>query len=177
MFDLKISDIDHSNELIENWATKSIGLIDPEECKYIPDYSNYLKVYFHDWEDELRPNSYATPKEHHVKSILEFSKIFCDNDRILVHCHAGISRSTAVAIAILVQHGIGVESAFEKTFLIRPCMHPNRLVLQHAENILELNGEILKYYRNWHRTLRYKLQRTHPNYEFLGLERKKIAPA
>ncbi|WP_395742295.1 hypothetical protein [Prosthecobacter sp.] len=78
-----------------------------------------------------------SPSRAHLESILRFAKQ-CRNAPLLVHCWAGRSRSTAVALVIILQslwdQGVdGVElvrKALDALLLIRPLAAPNRLVLR-----------------------------------------------
>src|SRR5579864_4701993 len=46
---------------------------------------------------------YVAPTHEDIECILEFGKTVTKDDTLLVHCHAGISRSTAAAALILLQ--------------------------------------------------------------------------
>jgi predicted protein tyrosine phosphatase len=66
------------------------------------------------------------------------------DSKILIHCMAGISRSTAIAWAILVLVGYTVQEAKDILLQVRPEAWPNLLVLRYADKLLELNGELLQ---------------------------------
>lgn len=154
MFDITISDIETAETIIANWATKAIGLIDPECYGAILPRSHYLQFYFHDSDNTEEPE-YETdchtviPTKHHIERILAFSSTFTEDDRILVHCHAGISRSSAVAIAVFAQHGREPFEAFYAAERVCPEMYPNRLILQHADELLSQNGNLVGYLDIW----------------------------
>lgn len=48
---------------------------------------------------------------------------------VIVHCHAGISRSTAMVLGYFMYKGIDYKSAVEKLLEIRPNAKPNMLIL------------------------------------------------
>lgn len=61
---------------------------------------------------------------------------------MLVHCHRGESRSTAVAIGLMVQAGATPSEAVEQLKAQHPAARgftPNALVLSHVEAVLGLN--------------------------------------
>lgn len=91
------------------------------------------------WEDhpELR---LATAE--HVEAALSFAR---GRNALLVHCHAGVSRSTAMTCAILAERlGPGREAeAVEQTFIIRNIAVPNLHIIGLADAILGREGRLL----------------------------------
>lgn len=92
----------------------------------------------HDARDELRLAS-----DNDVQAALAFDS---PADRLLVHCHAGISRSSAIALTILAARmGPGSERrAAEELFRIRPEAVPNLHVVALADRILARGGHLLE---------------------------------
>ena len=84
-----------------------------------------------------------------VQEILNFAK--SAPLPILVHCRAGISRSTAIAYAILCQmFGPGMEDECMKRLAeIRPQAFPNELIVTIADKVLKRRGEMLRAYRDF----------------------------
>jgi predicted protein tyrosine phosphatase len=98
---------------------------------------------FHDVEDvhQARP-----PTRRHVRAGLEFARRHAGR-RLLIHCYAGVSRSTALAYAILVhRHGaVGREyGMLERLLALRPQACPNRLVVRHADALLGCGGRMVQ---------------------------------
>lgn len=63
---------------------------------------------------------------------------------LLVHCHAGISRSTAAAAVLMAQHNPGRETeAFLSLLEMRPHAWPNTRVVELADRILMRQGALL----------------------------------
>ncbi len=59
----------------------------------------------------------------------------------LVHCHAGISRSTATAIGIHIARGVDPKDAVADLAAAHPVLHPfypNKLIVAHLETIFGL---------------------------------------
>lgn len=105
--------------------------------------ANILFCTFNDVEnadkDALAPNS------DDVAATLEYASNLPDDAELLIHCMAGISRSTATAMAIISQ-ALGEGSEREAAITVRelrPIANPNRLILQHADDLLERNGALL----------------------------------
>jgi predicted protein tyrosine phosphatase len=114
---------------------------------------DHLRIIRQQIEDEktieVPLEGYQHPTLQNIENILEFSKTFTDTDKVLIHCHAGVSRSTAIAILVLIQHGMGIKEAFEKVYSIRDCMNPNVMIINYGDELLECNGELSDYYNKW----------------------------
>jgi predicted protein tyrosine phosphatase len=98
---------------------------------------------FHDIESRRDPHP---PLRHHVRAGLAFARRHAGR-RLLIHCHAGVSRSTALAYAILV-HRAGPDCdearVLERILELRPQACPNRLVVRHADVLLGRGGRMLR---------------------------------
>lgn len=86
-------------------------------------------------------------KVQHLEEILNFTRTAASP--ILVHCRAGVSRSTAVAYAILCQaRGPGHEmDCMAELTRIRPQAAPNEFIVGLADKVLKREGEMLGAYR------------------------------
>ncbi len=84
--------------------------------------------------------------ENEVGRILDFGRKLAarrDADHLLVHCMAGISRSTAAAAILMAQHNPGRESeAFDTLLSIRPRAWPNSRMIALADRLLERQGRL-----------------------------------
>ena len=85
------------------------------------------------------------PNKKHVQSALNFADELRGGS-LLIHCHAGISRSSAVALAIIAKGlGAGKEKrAFKELERINPNCAPNALVIWLTDEILERGGALYK---------------------------------
>jgi predicted protein tyrosine phosphatase len=64
---------------------------------------------------------------------------------VLVHCHAGVSRSTAAAAILMCQHAPGQEeAAFLKLLELRKHGWPNTRMVQFADTLLKRDGAMLR---------------------------------
>lgn len=81
----------------------------------------------------------------HAEIILEFGRQIPKGARLLIHCWAGVSRSTAAAYLLLCQHMHGDEcSAFELLKTIRPSAQPNRLIVKFGDRLLGAERRMLR---------------------------------
>lgn len=85
------------------------------------------------------------PNRGVVDAILELGNALSaeSTDHLLIHCHAGVSRSTATAIILLAQHNPGRErEVFAEMARVRPRSWPNALMLEIADAILGRGGAL-----------------------------------
>jgi predicted protein tyrosine phosphatase len=147
MFKVTVSGISEAT-LWEPTHTKIIGLLEPSKTVHaVKTTKPYCLERFHDIERPL--GRYVHPTIDNVERILDFSKDFTEDDKILIHCQAGISRSTATCILVLVQHGMSIKEAFDHTLSIRKIMNPNSLLLEYGDTLLKCDGAIVKHYSKW----------------------------
>jgi predicted protein tyrosine phosphatase len=93
------------------------------------------------------PNLQLASKEQ-VESALEFGKNY---ESLLIHCHAGVSRSTGIALAIIADRlGEGNEQeALNELLRIRPIAVPNLHVIKLADDILSRSGALIDAVLSW----------------------------
>jgi predicted protein tyrosine phosphatase len=81
-----------------------------------------------------------------VLAILEFGvglERRSDIAHVLVHCHAGVSRSSAAAALLMAQHNPGrEEDAFLALLEIRPQAWPNTRMVELADGLLQRRGAL-----------------------------------
>jgi len=100
---------------------------------------NHLRLHFNDVEQRGE----GAPRREHVESLIGFLRAR-PRASVLLHCMAGISRSTAAALVALTVDAPGRE--IEAARLLRergPHAYPNRLILEHADAILGRNGRLV----------------------------------
>jgi len=94
------------------------------------------------FDDITRPiDDYVVLEEWQVRSALSFARQF-ECPSLLIHCHAGMSRSPAIALAIFVDWlGKGREEETLRELLkVVPVCTPNKLVVKIADRVLGLEG-------------------------------------
>src|SRR5579859_8121783 len=92
----------------EAGITHVLSILDPghPDLEAFGAYGEHarLELRFHDIIDE-KPGE-ALPEPHHVEQLLRFGRDMmaeAGEKRLLVHCHAGVSRSTAATTLLLAQ--------------------------------------------------------------------------
>jgi len=117
---------------------------DPASFAAFPTHRR-LALRFHDII-EPSPGRYA-PSREDVEVLLAFGRELGEpaGNHLLVHCHAGVSRSTAAASLILAQaHPERPASeALDTVAQIRPRAWPNLRMLEFGDALLGRNGEII----------------------------------
>lgn len=97
---------------------------------------------------------YTAPTRDDVAAILELGSELVAQPvrRLLIHCHAGVSRSTATAAILMAQNNPGREpDVFEELQRVRPYSWPNALMLSMADLLLERNGALSEALRSHQR--------------------------
>ena len=151
-FALRIGAAQDAPHLAEGWATHAVSLLDPlrsgvAEVILPPLAPRHLIQQFDDIE---KPTAGLTePGRADVEAVLAFTRTLASGDRLLCHCHAGISRSPAMAIAILVQHGVMAEQAVAAVAALQSDMWPNEQLCRHADAVLATGGTIMRAQRQW----------------------------
>lgn len=112
------------------------------QVKLIAPRAKLLFSFFEDTDDPSHPDA---PRLEDVKRILAFTNLIPAKAKVLVHCRAGVSRSTATAYAILCQHsppGMEMENLLHVQSL-RDLVMPNRLIIELADKVLKRTGGML----------------------------------
>lgn len=83
----------------------------------------------------------SAPQHKDVEAVLDFASI--NSGPRLIHCHAGMSRSTSMAIAVMINEGADPFEAFDRLKAIHPHNRdfiPNPRIMRIIEDIFGLNG-------------------------------------
>jgi predicted protein tyrosine phosphatase len=96
-----------------------------------------------------RGPDFVLPQIEHVEAILRFGRsLMTDAERqqahLLVHCHAGISRSTAAMAMLLAQADLGEDEdrVFARIEDLRPQAWPNSLMIGMADELVGREGRL-----------------------------------
>jgi predicted protein tyrosine phosphatase len=128
-------------------VTHVLSILDPDwlEPPAFQAFAPHARVtlYFHD-AIEPRPGI-ILPEVSDVESILGFGRDLGDDlGHLLIHCHAGISRSTAAMAMILAQafpHE-SEDAIIQRLEAIRPQAWPNSRMIGFADTLLGRNGRL-----------------------------------
>lgn len=119
------------------WAT-------PAAFERYPDHRR-VELRFHDAIEA--DDGVILPTRADVEAVLAFGAGHADDRdaHILVHCHAGVSRSTAAMTTLIVQaHPETTEDAvFERVLAIRPQAWPNLRMVGFADELLKRDGRLV----------------------------------
>ena len=88
-------------------------------------------------------DDFIEPQEKHILQALSFADRIGEGS-ILIHCHAGISRSSAIALAVIAKRiGKGKEPESIKILeQINPHARPNKSIVWLTDEILERNRKL-----------------------------------
>ena len=106
--------------------------------------ANHLKISMDDITEHM--DGFVAPSEDHVERVLAFVRSWDRAAPLVVHCYAGISRSTASAFAaacMLNPHKDEVAIA-RQIRAASPIAQPNRLIVGLADRVLGRDGRMLR---------------------------------
>jgi len=103
----------------------------------------HLRLCVHDVTEPVE--GAIAPASDHIAGMIAFARTWDRSDPLLVHCWAGISRSTAAAYILLCDiRGPGQEAAIARELReLAPHAQPNRLMIRHADALLARNGRMI----------------------------------
>ncbi len=136
-----------------------LSILDPDhpEPPAFADYGDHQRIEFR-FHDIIDPTPGETaPEKHDVDRILSFGRdLMARPERcrhLLVHCHAGISRSTAALTMLLVQARPDrpAADAMDAVAAIRGKAWPNLRMIEFADAALGRNGDLIAAVRARHR--------------------------
>lgn len=129
-----------------------LSILDPgwpePEAFWVYDPHHRTTLHFHDIIDP-HPDR-VMPAVRHMEEILRFGRSLARAEdaaepHLLVHCHMGVSRSTAAVAAILAQEqpSRDEDELFEHLAKVRPQIWPNSVMIGHADDLLGREGRLV----------------------------------
>jgi predicted protein tyrosine phosphatase len=106
--------------------------------------ANHLKVSMDDITEQM--DGFVAPSDSHIEQVLNFVRSWNRSAPLVVHCYAGISRSTASAFAaacMLNPHRDEISIA-RQIRQASPIAQPNRLIVSLADKALGREGRMLR---------------------------------
>lgn len=124
-----------------------ISLLSPgSEFPAIADYADeqHHRVEIHDIREEI--NGWTAPTAEHVGGVIAYLKRWRPETPLLIHCWAGISRSTATAFVAACMHNPAADEGEIARALRRasPTAWPNTRIVALADEMLSRNGRMAK---------------------------------
>jgi predicted protein tyrosine phosphatase len=106
--------------------------------------ANHLRVQMDDITEQLE--GFVAPTDAHVERVLNFVRGWDRQAPLVVHCYAGISRSTASAFAaVCALNPHRDEAAIARQIrAASPIASPNRLIVSLADKALGREGRMLR---------------------------------
>lgn len=153
MFNLIVTSFGRAQDILDTtWPTKAISTNSPDSRECVCRGDHHRIWVFDDCDKDcidVDGIERFAPTFEQIEEIMEFTSTFTDDDNVLIHCKAGKSRSTAIAIGALVQHGMEPQEALDLVTEIRNkhsdkkvFIVPNILIIQMIDDILELDGKL-----------------------------------
>jgi len=150
---LTICGISELPEQRERSVTHVLSILDPDHPDpeafgaYDPHHRTILR--FHDIINPIE--GMILPAPEHVEAVLRFGDEVAQDrgegaeGHLLVHCHMGVSRSTAAMLTLMAQTHPeeSDDRLFERLVEIRPQAWPNSLMIEFADGLLSRNGRLV----------------------------------
>ena len=124
-----------------------ISILDPAwpDPSAFADYPQHSRVTYR-FDDVVEVmDGFAAPGAAEVETLLALGQRLTGEPviHLLVHCHAGVSRSTAAAAILMAQHNAGREDeVFARIQEIRPRSWPNSRLIALADALLGRQGAL-----------------------------------
>jgi predicted protein tyrosine phosphatase len=111
---------------------------------HLPKSFNKDNWLFLDMDDVINEDAELAPQKEQVKQLLNWVKLLPKDAHLVIHCYAGVSRSTAAALAVKVQElGVDrVKDAIDWLLENRPVACPNPVITKFADELLNAKGEL-----------------------------------
>lgn len=126
---------------------------------WVPAENHYVG-YFLDVDSLDHPKA---PTEQEVRSVVNWLAPRCGSDsaaRFIIHCDAGLGRSTATAYLAWALHlGAGREAdafAAMKASCLETQIIPNSIIVAHADRILARNGALKQPLTEWNKKVTWR---------------------
>ncbi len=122
-----------------------VSLLDPQNMIDTPAGMvgrHHLKVGINDIS--VPQEGYVAPAEAHVAGVISFLESWDAKAPLLIHCWAGISRSTATAFIAMCQRNPGREK--DAALMIRaqaPHAQPNKRIVAFADRLMQADGRMI----------------------------------
>lgn len=118
--------------------TSMIRILEPEgddlEIRHAKEFYKIKEVRFHDIKREIEEEGVVSFNKEMGRDLRDFFEEILGSDTVVFHCHAGISRSSAVALSFARFNG---NKSMERAILKSEKYLPNDFVLEIMEDLNE----------------------------------------
>ncbi|NCO75073.1 MAG: hypothetical protein GW795_06805 [Cyanobacteria bacterium] len=156
MVEIIICGVPEVNDYIDD-ADAVISIMNPGYRIYAPssieekkeeNRHSVLELDFDDiWSENYQLGHEIITKDM-IYEVLDFADNFYDKYKgegtLLIHCHEGVSRSTAIALAIITHLTKDIQEAINIVNEVRSQALPNIEIIRLTDEILKLNGELVQ---------------------------------
>jgi predicted protein tyrosine phosphatase len=152
--DLVICGLSEIDGTLDERVTHVISILDPgieEPAKFAALAADrLLRLRFHDVIEVQPPGE--PPAARHIAALVAFGAAMRGHagHRALIHCHMGISRSTAAAIILTADHGRDADDAVARVAALRPIAWPNLRMIELADALLGFDRRLVRAVRRHH---------------------------
>lgn len=167
-FKITICGIDELVDYSDAKVTHVLSILDPATPapETFSTYSAHakLELRFHDVIEANVPG-YDSPQPHHIEALLEFGHSLIamppGEGHLLVHCHMGISRSTAAALLLLAEAmpERPAKEMMAEIAGVRDKAWPNLRMVEIGDQMLGLKGNLVRAVRDRHHQMARALPR------------------
>ena len=133
-------------QLVETGATRLISLLNSEimiETPGLIKTNNHLRLTMSDIDEPM--DGRILPEREHIEQLITFANSWNRTTPMLIHCLAGISRSTAATFITLCTLNPEIsEIQIARTLRkASPTAHPNRLLIELGDSLLKRDGKMI----------------------------------
>jgi predicted protein tyrosine phosphatase len=144
---LTVCSLDELDSQGARGVTHVLSLLDPDwpDPAAFEAFGPHIRATFR-FHDAIEPApGVVLPRKADVAAILAFGRDAGDVSHLLIHCHAGISRSTAAMLMLLAQAlpRQGEGSLVDRLLEIRPQAWPNLRMVKFADEHLGRDGRLI----------------------------------
>ena len=143
MIQIQICEMDVAEYKVDNGYNGYLVSIIDSDMYWKPVHDRHFVINFDDIPHAI--GNKVPPGEYHLQKILKFASTMDDYDFLLIHCKQGISRSPAVAIAIMIDRGMPYKDAYNYIYGIRDQMVPNTRIIAITDELYSLGGALIEY--------------------------------
>ncbi len=122
-----------------------VSILGDEPFPATPEWlatDRHLKLRFHDIAEPIP--GFLAPQVEHLEALITFGTTWNKAGPLIIHCVAGVSRSTAAALTILCLYNQGREEKAAQVLRERaPHAQPNQRVIAIADRLLGCDGRLL----------------------------------